>query len=197
MARPGDIKTCKNGHHYDATKHTECPVCKQERERKEVGVTKGDDSRYMRTPRYANRSMATEAGDDEEVTRAAAVAKMGFSPVVGWLVSVEGSNKGKDYRMVNGRNFIGRDRTMDICIPGDNTISRSQHAIISYDDRTNKYYYSPGMARSIDHINEEPVFATKELKAGDLIEVGSTKLRFVPLCSAKFKWEDWQMGELE
>ena len=195
MARPGDIVTCKNGHHYDVSKHTECPVCKQERERKEVGVTRGDNSMYAAKPRYASRPMNTVADMDGEETVAAVQVKMGFSPVVGWLVSVDGTNKGKDYRIVNGRNFIGRERTMDVCIPGDNTISRQQHAIISYDDRANKYYYSPGMARSIDHINEEPVFATVELKAGDLIEVGTTKLRFVPLCSAKFRWEDWNEAE--
>lgn len=195
MAISGELITCKNGHHYDPARHTECPICKQAKALKDPGYTRGSDNQYTAQPRYAERPMNTMASDDREDTIAAVEMKMGFLPVAGWLVSIDGANKGKDYRVACGRNFIGRDRSMDICIQGDNTISRQNHAIISYDDRTNKYYYSPGTARSIDHINEAPVFTTVELKAGDMLEIGTAKLRFVPLCSAKFRWEDWNEAE--
>ena len=119
-----------------------------------------------------------------------------IDPIVGWLVCAEGANKGKDSPMHMGRNFIGRDRGMDICI-GDSTVSRTNHASVSYDDKSNKYYYTPGMSRCIDHINEAPVFATVELKARDCIEVGESKFIFIPLCGSNFKWEEWQEDEEE
>ena len=189
MAISGELITCKNGHHYDPARHTECPICKQAKALKDPGYTRGNDSGYTAAPRYAKRPQDAIAYDSEH-TVAAEVAKFGFLPVAGWLVSINGVNKGMDYRISCGRNFVGRDHSMDICIQGDNTISRQNHAIISYDDRTSKYYYSPGTARSIDHINQAPVFTTVELKAGDVLEIGTAKLRFVPLCSAKFRWED-------
>ena len=68
---------------------------------------------------------------------------------------------------------------------------------VSYDDKSNKYYYTPGMSRCIDHVNEAPVFATVELKARDCIEVGESKFIFIPLCGSNFKWEEWQEDEEE
>lgn len=38
------------------------------------------------------------------------------APVVGWLVCTDGVNKGTDYRLHQGRNFIGRSPEMDVCI---------------------------------------------------------------------------------
>ena len=59
------------------------------------------------------------------------------APVVGWLVCTDGVNKGTDYRLHQGRNFVGRSPEMDVCILGDNTVSRSSHAIVVYDPRSN------------------------------------------------------------
>jgi hypothetical protein len=37
--------------------------------------------------------------------------------------------------------------------------------------------------------NDKAIFATEKLAAHDTIEVGQTKLLFIPLCGDKFKWE--------
>ena len=110
------------------------------------------------------------------------------APVVGWLVCTEGVNKGTDYRLHQGRNFVGRSSEMDVCILGDNTVSRSSHAIVVYDPRSNVYLAQPGSSKELFYVNDKLVLNPIELKAMDQLSIGDTKLMFVPLCSEKFHW---------
>ena len=110
------------------------------------------------------------------------------APVVGWLVCVEGINKGTDYRLHQGRNFIGRAVEMDVCIENDNTVSRSSHAIVVYDPRSNVYLAQPGDAKELFYLNDQLVLNAVQLKAGDKLSIGNTKLMFVPLCGDHFHW---------
>lgn len=64
------------------------------------------------------------------------------APVVGWLVCTDGVNKGTDYRLHQGRNFVGRSPEMDVCILGDNTVSRSSACDRSVRPRSNVYLRS-------------------------------------------------------
>ena len=116
-------------------------------------------------------------------------------PVVGWLVCLSGNEKGRDYRIHADNNFIGRDRKMDICISGDETISRDKHAVIAYDNRDRVFYFAPGDGRSIVRLNGKAVLATTEIKAYDKIELGKTELLFVPLCGEGFDWADTKTAE--
>lgn len=188
MANPGELTTCKKGHHYYADQYSECPNCKKEQTGKTVSHTTGGESQVKM--KYNERNAKQYDFDDDDVTVSCVKKKLGFAPIVGWLVCIDGECKGKDYPIRGERNYVGRDRSMDICIM-DETVSRNNHASVNFDDRVGKYYYSLGMGRTIDHINDNPVFGTVELKKNDIIEIGSTKMLFVPLCGDKFKWEDW------
>ena len=110
------------------------------------------------------------------------------APVVGWLVCTDGVNKGTDYRLHQGRNFIGRSPEMDVCILGDNTVSRSSHAIVVYDPRSNVYLAQPGRSKELFYVNDKLVLNPVELKTMDLLNIGDTKLMFVPLCGEQFHW---------
>lgn len=110
------------------------------------------------------------------------------APVVGWLVCTDGVNKGADYRLHQGRNFIGRSPEMDVCILGDNTVSRSSHAIVVYDPRSNVYLAQPGSSKELFYVNDKLVLNPVELKTMDLLSIGDTKLMFVPLCGEQFHW---------
>ena len=116
--------------------------------------------------------------------------EMGFDPVVGWLVCVEGPSRGKSYTVRGGINAIGRSERMDITVTGDMTISAENHARISYSDRNNRFNLIPGEGRNIVYLNGEELFSPMPLKAYDLIDFGQTKLLFVPLCGERFRWED-------
>lgn len=133
---------------------------------------------------------------EEDVKTVAVIRKrvhnddnVGVNPVTGWLVCVQGREKGRDYRVYSGNNFIGRSETMDICIRGDDSISREKHACISYDDKKNRFYIYQGDSRGLVYLNDEAVFIPQLLNPYDTIEVGKTKLMFVPFCTEKFIWE--------
>ena len=131
---------------------------------------------------------ASPAGRDEGKTIAVVSKQMGIDPVVGWLVSINGPEKGRDYQIHSDNNFIGRGEKNDICVRGDETISRERHAIIAYDVRAKKFYFAPGEGRSISRVNDEPVLGMREIQAYDEIEIGCTKLVFIPLCGERFEW---------
>lgn len=127
-------------------------------------------------------------GKDERRTMAKVQYDLNMDPVVGWLVAVSGPEKGRDYRIHSDNNYIGRADSMDVCIRADDAISRERHAIISYDTRERLFYFAPGSGRSIIRVNGKAVLTMVELQAYDEIEIGMTKLLFIPLCGEKFEW---------
>lgn len=116
--------------------------------------------------------------------------KLGLNPVAGWLVCVEGSEKGKDFKLWTRINTIGRGKDMDVCIKGDQTISEQNHARLSYSAKNNRFKLIPAESRNIIYLNGEEVFAAETLNAYDLIDFGETKLMFVPFCSDRFCWRE-------
>lgn len=111
-------------------------------------------------------------------------------PLTGWLVCVDGPEKGKDYRIHEEYNYIGRSPMMDISIASDGSISWERHAIIAYDRRSRKFFFAPFGGGSIVRVNDMPVMSNLELNAGDKIEIGRSAFLFVPFCGEGFQWED-------
>lgn len=178
-----EMKKCERGHYFDASLHEICPYCKETN----VGVTMPlgmQDGVTMPIFEAMNN-----AESDEGRTVALIKEDMGIDPVVGWLVCMSGTEKGRDYRIHSDNNYVGRSERMDICIRGDETISRENQAVITYDTKERSYFFSPGDGRSIVRINEKAVFQTMEIKAYDKLTIGKTVLLFIPLCGDEFEWE--------
>lgn len=111
-------------------------------------------------------------------------------PVTGWLVCIDGPEKGRDYRIHDEYNYIGRESDADICIAGDPTVSRSKHAIIAYDSQERMFFFAPASGASIVRHNGKAVLNNVELKNGDRIQIGKGTYIFVPLCGENFQWEE-------
>jgi hypothetical protein len=172
------MKRCDNGHFYDSSKHSACPWC---------GVNVDADAgktRQVRPPQESPR----EPPADEGVTRALHREPSGISPVVGWLVCLEGPDKGRDYRLHSEKNFIGRSSSMDVSIAGDDSISREKHAAVSFEPKKKAFWLLPGDSSGLVYRNEEVVNGPIELHARDVIELGRTKLIFFPFCDDQFQW---------
>lgn len=116
--------------------------------------------------------------------------KMGFEPVVGWLVCVEGKEKGKDYKLWGRINTIGRSEKMDVCIKGDSSISREDNARLGYDPKHGNYHLLPAAGKNHIYLNDQAVYTPMQLSPYDVLEFGETKLIFIPLCSSCFNWKD-------
>ncbi len=112
-------------------------------------------------------------------------------PPVGWLVVVDGPGQGNTATLGNGVNSIGRDTSERLPLPfGDEMISRSNHATITYDPRGKKFYIQHGGGTNLTYVNNQPVLSPQELPPHTHILIGGTTLRFVPLCGDQFDWDD-------
>lgn len=196
---------------YDPSQHSHCPYCPVpglDGVSATVGATVGaappppgprvqaaTDSAEPPTagaPSAATTGAAPRAKPPpaEGVTIGVYDKRQRFDPVVGWLICIEGAERGRDYRIYSDRNFIGRGEGMRICIKGDDTISRERHSEINFDARHQTFYIAPGDGRGNTYLNDRPVLQAQALQPWDIIEIGETKLVFVPLCGPVFNWTD-------
>jgi len=178
---------CDRGHYYDAQQHSRCPSCGATTLAHHVAPL---DASASEGSVGVTQVRGASAPGDVGVTVARVRKTMGFDPVVGWLVCIQGPEKGRDYRVRSERNGIGRGPEMAICIASDETISRENHAIISYNPRKASFRIAPGEGRGMTYLNDEEVDVPQPLQAYDRIELGQTQLLFVPLCGEHFHWQD-------
>jgi hypothetical protein len=112
-------------------------------------------------------------------------------PVAGWLVIIKGAGRGAAVKIGYQINSIGREADNGNRIVlnfGDMGISRANHAEIIYDPKNRKFYAGRTGGSNLTYINESPLLQTHELQAGDILQLGGTHLRFVPLCGPDFDW---------
>jgi hypothetical protein len=123
---------------------------------------------------------------------AAPPVRQGISdPVVGWLVCIQGPCLGWSFQIGAGNNTIGRKEDNRIVVPGDMKISGIRHAAIAYEPKRRNFYLHPGEASGLTYLNDEYITAPQKLSPRDIIELGDTRLLFVPLCGEDFSWEEY------
>ncbi len=208
---------CPNGHFYNPSKFTSCPHCGvvgidiKPTDRLQSGDLGGISPTVPATPsekRDLGKPMDSgvtkplnqirDSGSDKptvayysgqkEKSKDEPEQVKSIDPVVGWLVCIEGPDKGRDYRVKAEKNFIGRSSMMDICISGDQRVSRENHAIIAYEPRHAEFRLYPGDARGLVYLNDSMVDVSAVLHPFDKIEIGNSSLRFVPFCGEQFRW---------
>ena len=161
-----NLTRCANGHMFTTRRHgTVCPYCNIEtatQEKKETGLS------------------------DTEVEKLITYGDV--VPVCGWLVCIKGPRQGKDYKIRDGKNFIGRADDMDIQILGDNQISRRNHAVIVFDKKKRETVLLPGDSNGIAYHKGNAAYLPTPLSAYDVIEMGESTFLFVPFCGEHFMW---------
>lgn len=181
------MKRCNNGHFYDSSKYMQCPYC---------GISNTETAPIIMDRPQANAAGGAvgktmpmnSAPNDEGKTIGIFQKEKGIDPVVGWVVCIEGPSKGADYRIKPERNFIGRNSDMDIALTKDQSVSGRNHAIISYNPKNGVFRLVPGDGHGLTYLNNDEIFSATEIKHGDIIELGATKLRFIPFCDGGFTW---------
>lgn len=186
---------CTNGHLYNTDQYSACPYCNANLNRLDFGAgnnSQASASEVGATVAPAGYNRDRRQDSEKDIGKTVAVFQKNFSrePVAGWLVCIEGVERGKDYRVTAKNNSIGRSEMMDICIKGDRTVSRENHARIAYDGKHNNFYLIPADSVNSIYINDEPIYAPTQLKKGDIIELGESKFVFVPFCDDAFNWQD-------
>ena len=149
----------------------------------------GEDSQKTVAP-----DMFRKQAEQSNKTVAVFRQRHGIDPVVGWLVCVNGPEKGNDYRLKAKINTIGRGEGNDVCINGDKTISSHAHAKLAYDARRNQYTFLPGEGSNINYLNNEAVYTPMPLHAYDVVDLGESSFLFIPLCDERFRWDGTSQG---
>lgn len=163
-----NIIHCGNGHAFSKKRYgTICPYCNMETATKEKQETGLSDSEV-----------------EEKLFRES------INAVCGFLICIDGARQGKDYKIISGKNFVGRADDMDIQILGDNEISRRNHAVIVFDPKKKETVLLPGDSNGIVYLSENAVYAPTVLKAYDVIELGNSKFIFLPFCGEHFAWNN-------
>lgn len=174
------IKMCVNGHFYDDEKFFRCPYCGIVLDgiEEEQGVSGQEEYGREGTPEEDDdRTIAfwKETDDREYVT--------------GWLVCIDGPEKGRDFRIHYGFNRIGRSYNMDICIEDDLQITRDNHSSIVYDRESNSFSVLPSTG-SITYLNNTMLLKAEQLKSGDRIRIGKSTFEFVAFCNGEKQWKE-------
>lgn len=201
---------CGNGHLYDSEQYASCPYCNGEVRRIEFGAA-GDSGIGKTAPvgagfgpapglasgpeigaTVAPQSYRRQKEEEENTGKTVGVFQksMNLEPIVGWLVCIDGPDKGKDFRIWAKNNTIGRSEKMDICMKGDTTITRENHARLAYDEKHNNFHLIPAENTNNIYVNDEPTYVPIRLKSYDLIEFGDSKFVFIPFCNEDFTWQD-------
>ena len=87
--------------------------------------------------------------------------------------------KGEERPVFTGTNQLGRSADNRIALDfGDNTISRQQHAVISFDSGSREFRIYDGGKQNPVHVNGERLSGDRPLSDGDTIKIGLTTLHF-------------------
>lgn len=181
------IVKCGEGHFFDNSKYDACPHCADA----EGTALLGDQNiavQVLSAEAHHNKQFEQAAGSDEK-TVGLFVKKKGIDPVTGWLVCVEGEERGRDYRLHSGRNFVGRSYKMQVCIADDDSVSRENHCSVVYEPNKAVFLLVPGLGTNT-YLNGERLDNSSALRAGDRLGIGSSTFEFIPYCGADRRWED-------
>lgn len=180
---------CEKGHFYDSAKHTICPHCNNTKiPDVTVFINRPEEDKKEIDPPVFTPHTEVKTSENNEHTVHYFQKSIGADPVAGWLVCTEGVHRGEDFKIIAGRNFIGRSGAMDISLSADKTVSRDKHAILTYDPRSNTFIIQPGDSSKRCYLNNQPLLLPAQLNARDRITLGATQLVFVPFCTPDFNW---------
>ena len=200
------IIKCENGHWYDSAVNRSCPHCKRDSEKLSIRLNDVEEDDRTISIAEVDLSLGEELGaiigsslqssndndlsdDGDKTISFGFFDMMNTPPVVGWLICMNGTEKGKDFRLHSEKNFVGRSTSMDVVLIDDKTIARDKHCSIQYDPKGNAFYVAPENG-NITYMNDKMINSPMEIKDGDEITIGETRLVFVPFCKEERTWEN-------
>lgn len=169
---------CENEHYYDSDKFDSCPHCANIMADVKVNDILGNNQKKIDT-----------VIPDQAILKD--YKKIGHRRVAGWLVCTEGEMQGESFTLYEGVNHIGRAPHMDVALFREPTVSRENHAIITYENSTNTFTLSvePDTVAPVlynDTLVKKSFSQT--LSARDILTLGECQLYFIPFCDEHFNW---------
>lgn len=106
----------------------------------------------------------------------AALQSQTFQPVVGWVVVLNGELRGRDFRLVDGKNTMGTAADCDVVLT-DPYLS-SHHSVIRHEN--GEFTFVDLDSTNGSYVNERRV-SREDLIDNDKIRLGRTELKFKSL----------------
>lgn len=175
-------KKCTNGHHYDAGIYgNTCPFCPEGRTRTS-GPTVGipTDEISEETKPINDEPGGNNLGGGRTIIKRKETKIGGEEAcLVGILITYNQNPVGDVFRVKEGRTLIGTDVTNDIVI-SDKAVS-SKHLQILYREGDKKFWAIDERSTNGTYVNGHFMGCDQsvELKSGDVIVLGRTKLLFL------------------
>ena len=195
------VVQCSNGHYYESEQYSSCPFCEQQSLANEISGLGNDNQEDIRSLLTVmdgisnERELAKQLTQHylEEVEENDKTIGLFFNaeniqPVVGWLVCEEGPERGNSYKIIAGRNFVGRSHKSDIVIYDDQSISRENHCSVVFEPKTCNFYIMSS-EHAITLINGEILTDAVCITDDDVISIGKSKFRMIPYCKKGREWE--------
>ncbi|MEZ5403902.1 MAG: FHA domain-containing protein [Bryobacteraceae bacterium] len=176
---------CASGHFFDEQKNSACPYCATPIDMPPPGRTVAIRPPAEGPPAAGGAPAAPLAGKTVRLVE----EQLGIQPVVGWLVCIEGPDRGRDYRLRTEKNFIGRDPSMDVSVGSDPTVSRVRHAAVAFEPEEKQFWLIPGEASGLVYLNGQVVHSPGVMKHRDVVRLGKTQLMLVALVGEEFQWD--------
>ncbi len=162
-------KFCSNGHQMEDSWEI-CPYCQR------TGYQTTNAAAGAKTRLEVDSIIAPKANATPSARKTVLLSdRQPKRDLVGWLVALDGEQKGEDFRVRDGQNTIGSASDADIVLR-DETIS-GKHASLRYKD--GKFFVT-----DLDSTNgtflsgrAEPI-AREELNDNDVIRFGAVALKF-------------------
>jgi len=168
-------KFCNNGHQMEDSWEL-CPYCQRTGYQSPRGVQSAAKTR-LEMDALAQTQVAAPSivGPRKTVLLSDVVRK---TALVGWVVVMDGDQKGEDFRLRDGQNTIGSAHDADIVLK-DQTVS-AKHASIRYKD--GKFFLSDLDSSNGTFVNGlAECVARVELADSDMLRIGGVSLKFKAL----------------
>jgi len=163
-------KFCNNGHQMEDS-WDDCPYCQRTGYQRTggpvaAGKTRLDTESPAPVTGVASPSLAVGG-------KTVILSALKKAPIVGWLVVMEGAQKGDDFRLRDGQNILGSGDGVDVQLR-DVAVS-AKHASIRYKEGV--FALTDLDSTNGTFLNGEPA-AKEPLKDSDMIRVGEVLLKF-------------------
>jgi hypothetical protein len=180
-------KQCSRGHIYDSAIYGDnCPFCPSQSSGGTTGGNFGEKTELNSEGRTqvggtqsAVPTIPMDSGGGRTIIRPAqgGIASSG-KKLVGLLVTYSTNPNGQVFNIFEGKNFIGRDMPVDICIP-DNEVS-GKHFSILYRSADGRFKFKDEQSSNGTFLNEV-LTDEGELTSFDVIRIGGTRLIFIAI----------------
>jgi hypothetical protein len=165
-------KFCSNGHQMEDSWDI-CPYCQR------TGYQTTNAGAGAKTRLEVDSIVAPKAGVSPSARKTVLLSdRQPKRDLVGWLVALDGEQKGEDFRVRDGQNTIGSAPDADIVLR-DETVS-GKHASLRYKDA--KFFITDLDSTNGTFLNgiSDPV-ARAELNDNDTIRFGGVTVKFKSL----------------